>query len=438
MKRKRETSFSWPAQPCWTEALVPDMCEEVRARVRADGDVASALALALTCRSEAALFEKRFVPCRAHDGVKHVAAHAAGSGHLALAQWAAETYGLSGSRRLLRATIIASAVKHNQVDILYAYKTRCKPRHAEELVHLQVAAALRGHLRTLVWLEQHWSLQRAHQRREEAAMPVCVCEAAAAGGALSVLDWLLLTRPLLFSTQTLTECTRAAAAHGQVETLKWLVGQGAELNAPLFDVAIARRREDVLLWLVAQNCPYHHHTLYAAANTDSLAFVQFVVTTLGCTFGTASLNPLYAAADNGNLPLVQWLYETLHCPLDLGVAESAVQGGHVHVLDWLHAHGCPLACGPLLKRAVRSGKLAVVQRVVDLVPGEDLPVHEQHMLFLSAIACGADVDMVAYLHESLHLAWSGHVVRRAYAQHKRDILVYLLQQGCPFPGAENL
>ncbi len=47
------------------------------------------------------------------------------------------------------------------------------------------------------------------------------------------------------------------------------------------------------------------------------------------------------------------------CSLGPLVATGAAQGGHLHVLQWLHARGCKMNDGGVWHTAARSGHLEV-------------------------------------------------------------------------------
>ena len=356
---------------CWTDTLVPEMCEEIRLRVRTRRDIASAAALAFTCQLELALFHEHFVPYRkpteeeecagdcSRRGDYHLASHAAACGHIHLMEWAVTEYRLARSSRLLRSTVIAAAIRNGRLDVLDVYKDRCKPRNTERLEFLEGDAARAGQLDVLIWLETHWKVGEPRYKD--------VVEGAGSTGATHILQWVYDTNH--DAEDIWRFAAEGASAEGRIDSLEWLHQHGMRFNSINFALAVNHQQKATLLWLLAHGCPRCRDAVASASRQGSLPFVQFVVNDLGCRIDLDDELPVDSAIISGNLAIVQWLHETLHCALGHSCLMQAAQCGRVHIFDWILARGIPMhEPGSLLAVAVTSRQIAFVEHVLALTP----------------------------------------------------------------------
>ena len=100
---------------------------------------------------------------------------------------------------------------------------------------------------------------------------------------------------------------------------------------------------DVLLWALANGCPWDASTCTFAAKDGHLKVLQWARVN-GCPWdgGTCA-----GAAQRGHLEVLQWARAN-GCPWgglqqswEIGTCSGAAQGGHLEVLQWARENGCP-------------------------------------------------------------------------------------------------
>jgi hypothetical protein len=133
-----------------------------------------------------------------------------------------------------------------------------------------------------------------------------LCEVAAGGGHLEVLQWGRAQEPAApWGVKTLS----AAVECGQLETVQWLGAQEPPCPWSLTTCAAAARggQLDVLRWLRGQEppCPWDGKTSAEAARGGDIEMLQWLQDqTPACP---RSSGTLAAAAEDGQLETVQWL-----------------------------------------------------------------------------------------------------------------------------------
>lgn len=176
-----------------------------------------------------------------------------------------------------------------------------------------VAAARGGHLHMLEWLlsthvcvgDREWRTDPVFHALVYSYGPL-VCSAAAAGGHLRVLQFCREKGiPWGHSTPS------SAARGGHLAVLRWAFQHGCRVDRRLVCHIAARRGDvNVLQWALDQGFP--------------------VLDRWVCS----------AAAAGGHLELLQWLRER-GAPWDKWTILKAARGQHVTVLEWARANGCP-------------------------------------------------------------------------------------------------
>jgi hypothetical protein len=159
-----------------------------------------------------------------------------------------------------------------------------------------VSTALRGHLDTLEFINPYTQMAES------------VCEAAAIGGHLNVLQWLRKqSPPCPWNKKT----CKAAARGGHMKVLQWLRKQSPPCpwNEQTCMAAAEGGNLDVLKWLRAHGCPWNKRTCQAAAR-------------------------------GGHMEVLKWARKN-GCPWDARTCAKAAGGGHLEVLKWLRDNGCP-------------------------------------------------------------------------------------------------
>ena len=408
---------------CWTDALVEDMCNEIRDRVRAHHDVASAFALGLTCRREWLLFEHRYVPSIGHEAsTNHIAAHAAAHGHLALTQWALQLYG-----KKPRDVVVCSAVAHGQVAILDWLVKAGRPRTAGAYADLVSVAARAGQLEALQWLTAHWSVPVPDLVRH-------LVQDAASVGCVDILAWIKMnSADGVFPREYVALAMHTAAQSGQLAALQWLYDNRGdiELGATCLYWAVTRQNKEMITWLRERGCCQHPDIVACAVASGDLAYVQYIV-----ALGYSPLRScaLETAVNVGNLDVVRWLYETWHCELTATCLVVALIHEHAAIVDYLFAHQCPYDAWVLVRRAVQVGDVTIVRKLI--TPVDDGLFRQTHIqIDLVADAAGAgSLPVLQYLRDVCHFTWDGSAINKAFRGCHRDVLVWLLQNGCPLPG----
>ena len=151
-----------------------------------------------------------------------------------------------------------------------------------------------------------------------------LCEYAASGGHLSVLEWARR------EGYTWDEWTcRLAAESGHLHILRW-----ARAQVP--------------------PAPWDDMVCELAAWNGHLAVVKWA-RAQGCDWG----GTCYCAARNGHLEVLKWAHAE-GCPWSETVPETAAENGHLEVLQWAHAQGSPLS-QRMLDAALENGHLELLR-----------------------------------------------------------------------------
>ncbi|WZN61834.1 hypothetical protein HKI87_04g33690 [Chloropicon roscoffensis] len=143
----------------------------------------------------------------------------------------------------------------------------------------------------------------------------------------------------------------------------------------------------------------------------------------GCPWGTATSNN---AARGGHLEVLQWLRaQDPPCPWGLGVCYAAARKGHLEVLRWARSQGCPwdkkVPCA-----AARGGHLELLQwmRAQDPPCPWGLGVCED-------AAYGGHLEVLRWA-RSQGCPWDGRAPRAAARDGHLEVLVWLINEGCPY------
>ncbi|GMF27497.1 unnamed protein product [Phytophthora lilii] len=157
--------------------------------------------------------------------------------------------------------------------------------------------------------------------------------AAATGGQLEILQWLLANDLGKCSTSTM-DC---AASHGHLDVAQWLDTNSSEgCTTKAMDGAAANEHFDVVKWLHAnrpEGCTSDAMDGAAARGyLDMVKWFQFNRQE-GCT--TAAMD---MAAQGSHLEVIKWLYANRSEGCTVKAIENAVNDGHVGVANWLHTH----------------------------------------------------------------------------------------------------
>lgn len=130
-----------------------------------------------------------------------------------------------------------------------------------------------------------------------------------------------------------------AAELGCLRTLQCLLRQGRLEKSLVCSAAARGGHLEELKWGIAEGCQYAEETHAAAASSGNLEVLQY----LDGIFCRASGTKSCAAAAlklNGHLHVLKWMHEVIYVWDELTSANAAA-GGHLEVLLWLRANGCP-------------------------------------------------------------------------------------------------
>lgn len=179
--------------------------------------------------------------------------------------------------------------------------------------------------------------------------------AAAGAGQLHVLDW--VNNVGYPSEHVDAQPAAAAARHGHLAELIWLVSHGCPMDMTVAAAAAEGSHLKVLRWAREYGCPWDERTCAMAAKAGALAVLEYA-RQHGCPWnGTVYL----CAAENGHLHVIRWVFAHDEGEMrSTQVCEHAARGGHLDVLQWLRAHSFPWD-EKTSHSAARSGHLEVLQ-----------------------------------------------------------------------------
>merc|ERR1711904_143097 len=169
------------------------------------------------------------------------------------------------------------------------------------------------------------------ERKTKEKLKRGLCQSAAKGGQLEVLQW-ARAHGCPWDEDT---CIYAAA-NGHLAVLQWARAHGCSWNEWACAMAARGGHVEVLKWLRAQGCPWNEKTCLNAALNGHLAVLQWA-RAHGCPWDEDTCT---YAAWNGHLEVLQWA-RAHGCPWDAQTCANAAFNGHLEVLQWARAEGCP-------------------------------------------------------------------------------------------------
>ncbi|PNH05489.1 Ankyrin repeat domain-containing protein [Tetrabaena socialis] len=302
-----------------------------------------------------------------------------------------------------------------------------------------MAAAAAGQLDVCVWL-----------RQQACPRPVGLLAAAAEGGHRAVCEWvlangyyngharitqggrlLLLQGVATWTSWTGCCCTRMAPVwpqwprrlhHPHVGTLPG--GPPAAFKPGLISTAAGSPTADwqaKVEWLEARGYPQARIACeVAAAQPDALPRLQWL-RQRGYPFNAYVAD---SAAGAGNMEALQYVLGQ-GGEVDGRAMQCAAQGGHVAVMEVLHARGV-LMGEEGVRRAAKAGHLPAVAWLVErLGAGTALTTH----VFAAAAQAGS-MELLAWLRER-GCPWDATVFDAAAEEGSEEQLEWLAEQGCP-------
>lgn len=214
--------------------------------------------------------------------------------------------------------ICECAIEEGKLEILKWASSHCvlfRTKHYSCLTY-------GGHIEILEWLkENNYMIEKSEELSKNAAfannfetlkwayensfsISPFVCEGAALNGNIEMLEW--CKRKV--GSEITNEVAKRAIESGNLETLKWILKNGAQMNDKLCAEAALYGEFDVLQWLYENGCPWTSKT---CENAASMA----------------------------HFSILKWAYEK-GCPLNMKCCNIKISCcGHVEILKWLGEKG---------------------------------------------------------------------------------------------------
>ncbi len=337
-------------------ATVGDVQHIIRRLVTHD-DVASGLALALTCRYE---YKQR---CLRHMRVDinktHVVYHAARAGHVTLVRWALWHYkadDLHRQRACLQLVLMPAAAA-GHMALLEHYIRNVRFCDDKTLETLQESAAGGGSVTVLQWLY--------NKSCKRLSSVTSILVAAAAGGHLPVMQWLYTNNPTAWSTNHLYVALR----HHHFHVVDWLMTTLPTtmiLSTWPFTDAVRPWNLLTLQWLVAHACPVPYNVYESTlrdtgGDAELLSHLQWLRVAL--PDAPCQINALVYAASYNYLACLQWLHAEFPSRWSQEIIVAAMH--QMAVVQWLLNAGCPGNPTELILAAIRAGRHALVMYFVN-------------------------------------------------------------------------
>ena len=141
----------------------------------------------------------------------------------------------------------------------------------------------------------------------------------------------------------------------------------------------------------------------------------------GCPWGKVTSN---WAAEGGQLEVLQWMWgQDPPCPWGSGVCHFAALHGHLEVLRWARSQGCPWDEG-VNYAAAKNGHLEILR----WARSQGCPLHE-HMPY--AAAQGGHLEVLRWA-RSQGSPWHEDVTYAAAQAGHLKVLKWLIKEGCPY------
>ena len=235
-----------------------------------------------------------------------------------------------------------------------------------------------------------------------------------------------------------------AAGLGQLDCLAWLRARGCAWDKSTCEAAAGAGHLGVLQWARSHGCPWDEDTCTAAAG----GFRDEIEDRMFQEYRGPSAADFAATERGGHLAVLQWAHAN-GCPWNASACAAAAAGGHLAVLQWLRSSGCPwdmFTCS----WAALFGRLEVLQwarangchwsmyTFYSAAQGGHLPV----LQWLHANNCPCDAYTCALAANAGQLGalqwlrahgcpWNGATIRYAAARGHTAVLEWARANGCP-------
>jgi hypothetical protein len=153
---------------------------------------------------------------------------------------------------------------------------------------------------------------------------------------VTALDWLFKEKEFVPTSRHLIE----AAYYGQQESMAWLLANGCVLDSHALDRAAEMDHTALFFWMIDQGCPVGDDILTWAARGGSLNILKYFYKQKPSTFDTRVI--FRGAVLSARLHVLGWLLRGGYVMKSHHFEWAITECKSVDVLEWFHAHQCPL------------------------------------------------------------------------------------------------
>jgi hypothetical protein len=272
-----------------------------------------------------------------------------------------------------------------------------------DLCETVIVAAKRGHL---------VCIKRFHAKKHEITLNTV--NAAARHGQLECLKYLI--EDVGINVGSCVTVIVAAIENGHLDCLEYLLNRGSRLDEVYIATAIRHEQMECLRCLCKAGCPMiAWNSLLAAGKIE---FLKYLIDN-GCPKDEELLR---VAIEKDSLESVKYLLELGYVG-DAASCETAATHGRLEILKYLRMGGCPWTEDTCIM-AAGQGHLDCLKYACEngcYCPEET---------FIAAAECG-NLESIKYLHE-VRCPWSAEVCTGVACHGHLECLQYLHTHGCPW------
>lgn len=219
--------------------------------------------------------------------------------------------------------------------------------------HTTTMAAEKGHLDVLRWLRGQY--------------PPCpidenAVQMAAVASHVHVLQWLLETETNMVK-QNMTLMSRSASmSKDPLCILRWLERKRLlRVDSMCVQLAVSKRRKDVVEWLYARGAQGDASCCSAAAWEGDLPMLQWL-RERGCPWNVWTI-----VDGSWNMEILRWARTPPCCPWNASTLSLVVRRGHVDAVTFMVENGCPVKESALIEAAY-VGRVDIMEVLLPFFP----------------------------------------------------------------------
>jgi hypothetical protein len=218
-----------------------------------------------------------------------------------------------------------------------------------------------------------------------------------------------------------------AAESNELSVVQFLHEQGC----PWYDMAstAAARRGDVEMphWMLEHGCDWDDYDLTSAVGRSGS--IEMITWLQQQSIIVADGSTMAAAAEGGHIHIIEFLHAE-QCSWHEDACNSAARHGHVDTLRWLHEHGCPWYAHEVCEAAAESGSIDTMiylqQQGIEFTP-------ELLTTMLNAAGARSKLAAAQWLRQQGVEVLSQHIIKRFYATWEGETLEWARAEGCTSP-----